>query len=202
MRIALVFLSSLMLVSCSSEQSGIIPNQWNVVNYWAIWCKPCREEIPELNQLNQVDNVVVLGVNFDRKVGEALVSDAAELGIEFTIIDDPAPHLDITRPSVLPTTLILSPDGDLVATLVGPQTAESIPCDLRQRDLRRQAGDVAAADNPESQRVSQSRKKPGSESTATRSVLLLNRKPPGMIATGLFPAMPQTTELGPFAELE
>ena len=126
MRIALVFLSSLMLVSCSSEQSGIIPNQWNVVNYWAIWCKPCREEIPELNQLNQIDNVVVLGVNFDRKVGEALVSDTAELGIEFTIIDDPAPHLDITRPSVLPTTLILSPDGDLVATLVGPQTAESI----------------------------------------------------------------------------
>jgi thiol-disulfide isomerase/thioredoxin len=115
-----------MLVSCSSEQTGIIPNQWNVVNYWAIWCKPCREEIPELNQLNQIDNVVVLGVNFDRKVGEALVSDAAELGIEFTIIDDPAPHLDITRPSVLPTTLILSPDGDLVATLVGPQTAESI----------------------------------------------------------------------------
>jgi thiol-disulfide isomerase/thioredoxin len=115
-----------MLVSCSSEQSGIIPNQWNVVNYWAIWCKPCREEIPELNQLNQIDNVVVLGVNFDRKVGEALVSDAAELGIEFTIIDDPSPRLDITRPSVLPTTLILSPDGDLVATLVGPQTAESI----------------------------------------------------------------------------
>jgi thiol-disulfide isomerase/thioredoxin len=115
-----------MLVSCSSEQTGIIPNQWNVVNYWAIWCKPCREEIPELNQLNQIDNVVVLGVNFDRKVGEALVSDAAELGIEFTIIDDPSPRLDITRPSVLPTTLILSPDGDLVATLVGPQTAESI----------------------------------------------------------------------------
>ena len=126
MRIALVFLSSLMLVSCSSEQSGIIPNQWNVVNYWAIWCKPCREEIPELNQLNQIDNVVVLGVNFDRKVGTALAADAAELGIEFTIIDDPSPHLDITRPSVLPTTLILSPDGDLVATLVGPQTAESI----------------------------------------------------------------------------
>ena len=126
MRIALVFLSSLILVSCSSEPSGIIPNQWNVVNYWAIWCKPCREEIPELNQLNQIDNVVVLGVNFDRKVGEALVSDAVELGIEFTIIDDPAPRLDITRPSVLPTTLILSPDGDLVATLVGPQTSESI----------------------------------------------------------------------------
>ena len=45
---------------------------------------------PELNQLNQIENVVVLGVNFDGKVGEALVSDADDLGIAFDIIDDPA----------------------------------------------------------------------------------------------------------------
>ena len=86
----------------------------------------CREEIPELNQLNQIENVVVLGVNFDGKVGEALVSDAGDLGIAFEIIDDPAANLNISRPSVLPTTLVLSPEGTLVATLVGPQTAESI----------------------------------------------------------------------------
>jgi len=103
-----------------------VPSQWNVINYWAIWCKPCREEIPELNQLNQIENVVVLGVNFDSKVGEALVSDADDLGIAFDIIDDPASSLNITRPSVLPTTLVLSPEGTLVARLVGPQTAESI----------------------------------------------------------------------------
>lgn len=126
MRLALFLISSLMLLSCSSEQNGIVPSQWNVINYWAIWCKPCREEIPELNQVNQIDDVVVLGVNFDRKVGEALILDAHELGIAFEIIYDPAPHLDIARPSVLPTTLILSPEGELVARLVGPQTAESI----------------------------------------------------------------------------
>ena len=126
MRIALVFLSSLVLLGCSSEPIGIVRSQWNVINYWAIWCKPCREEIPELNQLNQIENVVVLGVNFDGKVGEALVSDADDLGIAFDIIDDPAPNLNISRPSVLPTTLLLSPEGTLVAKLVGPQTAESI----------------------------------------------------------------------------
>ena len=65
-------------------------------------------------------------MNFDGKVGEALVSDADDLGIAFDIIDDPASSLNITRPSVLPTTLVLSPEGTLVATLVGPQTAESI----------------------------------------------------------------------------
>ena len=126
MRLTLVFLSGLVLLGCSSEPTGFVPNHWNVINYWAIWCKPCREEIPELNQLNQIENVVVLGVNFDGKVGEALVSDADDLGIAFDIIDDPAPNLNISRPSVLPTTLLLSPEGTLVATLVGPQTAESI----------------------------------------------------------------------------
>ena len=126
MRLALVFLSGLALLGCSSEPTGIVPSQWNVINYWAIWCKPCREEIPELNQLNQIEHVVVLGVNFDGKVGEALVSDAHELGITFETIDDPASNLNITRPSVLPTTLVFSPEGTLVATLVGPQTAESI----------------------------------------------------------------------------
>jgi thiol-disulfide isomerase/thioredoxin len=126
MRLLAVFLSSLMFLGCSSDRIGIVPSQWNVINYWAIWCKPCREEIPELNQLNQIENVVVLGVNFDGKVGEALVSDADDLGIAFDIIDDPASSLSITRPSVLPTTLVLSPEGTLVATLVGPQTAESI----------------------------------------------------------------------------
>ena len=126
MRLLMVFLTSFGILGCSSEQAGIVPSQWNVVNYWAIWCKPCREEIPELNQLNQIENVVVLGVNFDGKVGEALVSDAGDLGIAFDIIDDPAASLNIARPSVLSTTLVLSPEGLLVVTLVGPQTAESI----------------------------------------------------------------------------
>ena len=126
MRLALVFLSGLLLLGCSSERTSIVPSQWKVINYWAIWCKPCREEIPELNQLNQIENVIVLGVNFDGKVGEALVSDADELGIAFDIIDDPASSLSISYPSVLPTTLVFSPEGTLVATLVGPQTSESI----------------------------------------------------------------------------
>ena len=126
MRLALVFILGLLLIGCSGERTGSVPNQWNVINYWAVWCKPCLEEIPELNQLNRTENVVVLGVNFDGKVGEAMVSDADKLGIAFEIIDDPAPGSNITRPSVLPTTLVFSPEGTLVATLVGPQTAESI----------------------------------------------------------------------------
>ena len=75
---------------------------------------------------------MVLGVIFDGEVGEALGSDAGDLGIAFDIIDDPAAYLNISRPSVLPTTLVLSPEGTLVATLVGPQTAESIMAHIDQ----------------------------------------------------------------------
>ena len=31
-----------------AERTG----QWLVINYWAEWCAPCREEIPELNELH------------------------------------------------------------------------------------------------------------------------------------------------------
>ena len=28
----------------------IADGRWLVINYWAIWCAPCRDEIPELNR--------------------------------------------------------------------------------------------------------------------------------------------------------
>ena len=45
--------------------------QWVLVNYWAEWCKPCLEEIPELNHLDKSPGISVLGVNFDGVEGAA-----------------------------------------------------------------------------------------------------------------------------------
>lgn len=101
--------------------------QWRIVNYWAIWCTPCREEIPELNALNQEDDVVVFGVNYDGKTGAELDEHSRELSIKFDqLAQDPASFLGTTRPQVLPTTLIVDPKGGVVATLVGPQTQANI----------------------------------------------------------------------------
>lgn len=102
--------------------------RWVVVNYWAKWCKPCIKEIPELNALDsKYEQVAVLGVNYDGASGQELQSQITTLGIEFPILlQDPSAALGVTLPSVLPTTLILNPDGQLVATLVGPQSLESL----------------------------------------------------------------------------
>ena len=53
MRYTLSFLLVWGLSSCTLDSADLQPDQWNVINYWAIWCKPCREEIPELNRLDQ-----------------------------------------------------------------------------------------------------------------------------------------------------
>ena len=102
--------------------------QWVVINYWAQWCKPCIREIPELNNLNrQYRQVTVLGVNYDGATGQELELQLEKLGIEFaTLPADPARQLGAPRPVVLPTTLILDQQGQLHATLVGPQTLESL----------------------------------------------------------------------------
>lgn len=116
------------LAGCQTEPSELPhAGHWRVVNYWAIWCTPCRTEIPELNALHEETDLRVLGVNFEGQTGESLAAQAAELGITFILVEnDPGPSLGQPRPRVLPTTWLVSPDGVVTDTLVGPQTRESI----------------------------------------------------------------------------
>lgn len=118
----------------TAEQLDALRGQWVVINYWAQWCKPCIEEIPELNALDAAHaDIAVLGVNYDGATGEALASQIDALGVNFpTLAEDPAELLDQPRPSVLPTTFILDPGGRLVASLVGPQTEETLLARIRE----------------------------------------------------------------------
>lgn len=102
--------------------------KWLLMNYWATWCGPCREEIPDLNAFDQArDDVVVYGINYDGLLHEPLEAAIAEMGITFqSMLQDPAPLLGIERPRVLPSTLLISPKGKLVKVLTGPQTSHSL----------------------------------------------------------------------------
>jgi thiol-disulfide isomerase/thioredoxin len=102
--------------------------KWLVINYWAEWCAPCRKEIPELNRIHQDDTgVVVLGVNFDGLRGQALERLVEEMDVQFPVLlEDPAQRWGQPRPSVLPSTLVIDPDGELRDVLIGPQTYESL----------------------------------------------------------------------------
>ncbi len=99
------------------------------VNYWAVWCEPCREEIPALNRFqgNHPDRVRVVGVDFDGHTGQALARQEKALGIEFpTLRWDPRRSRGIAAPAGLPETLVFDASGQLVLTLTGPQTLATL----------------------------------------------------------------------------
>lgn len=115
------------------------------INYWAPWCKPCHEEVPELNAFAQNDQIALLGVNFDVLTGVYSVSElqaqAAKLNINFGVLDATSSrvlesHWQLPRPKGLPTTYVISPDGQLVATLLGPQTQQTLSVALNKAKQR------------------------------------------------------------------
>lgn len=98
--------------------------EWVFINYWAIWCAPCRKEIPELNAFTQGR---VLGVNYDDPNPETLQAHTSELNIEFTQLRaDPSLPLGFERPAVLPATYVFDPNGVYRGVMMGPQTQASL----------------------------------------------------------------------------
>lgn len=136
---ALVVVSLVVLCACSQPLDFVdtdgngyrysdIQGKWQVINYWATWCAPCIREIPELIRLNENnDNVVVFGVNFDAPEGEEITRQIEKMGITFPVYQkDPGVRLGIEMPEVLPTTVLIDPEGKIAGVLVGPQTEASL----------------------------------------------------------------------------
>jgi thiol-disulfide isomerase/thioredoxin len=121
--------TQIQLADGSTTQFSHWDERWVLINYWAEWCAPCRKEIPELNRLHGDRNatgVVVVGVNYDGLNADKLRPLIKELGIRFPVmLEDPRLRWNADQPSVLPSTLLIGPDGQLKDVLVGPQTYES-----------------------------------------------------------------------------
>jgi thiol-disulfide isomerase/thioredoxin len=135
---ALALLLALALCGCDNgpEQSArptgnsdASTGPWLIVNYWAEWCAPCLEEIPELNAFarKHAGRARVQMVNFDGLQGAPLRELAAKLGIETEVLEeDPAARLGLATPQVLPSTFVIPPDGGPATVLVGAQTVADL----------------------------------------------------------------------------
>ena len=103
--------------------------KWVVANYWAIFCPPCRVEIPDLIKFveDHPDEIVVLGMDAGMDDDETLREFAEEQGINYPII----PTQDSTMYGFgevrgIPTSFVISPEGELVDTHIGILTYDDL----------------------------------------------------------------------------
>jgi len=93
-----------------------------LVNFWATWCEPCREEMPALQVLQDKlgkERLAVLAVNYGESP-EKVQQFAHHTPVDFPLLLDR--HMEVTKAwgvQVLPASFVLGQDGDIRYSAVG-----------------------------------------------------------------------------------
>jgi thiol-disulfide isomerase/thioredoxin len=91
-----------------------------VVNLWASWCGPCREELPILQRFSQEydGRVAVLGIDYEDVQPKAALELARDSGVTYPLLADPQASLSGAAPFPalrgLPFLALVDADGDVV----------------------------------------------------------------------------------------
>ncbi|MEZ5454629.1 MAG: TlpA disulfide reductase family protein [Lysobacteraceae bacterium] len=102
---------------------------WVIVNLWATWCAPCREEIPMLARLDaDRSDVNVVGLAFEEISVEHMkvFIDRYSVTYPVSILDVYAPPDAFEVPRGLPMTHVIAPDGTVAKQFLGPVTREEL----------------------------------------------------------------------------
>ncbi len=110
--------------------------KWVLVNFWATWCPPCLEEIPDLVEMynaRKATDFVIVGVAMSSS-RDSVLSFAKQMEISYPIVmGDDRIAAQIGRIDALPTSYLYDPSGKLVSYQAGMVTREAIENYIRSK---------------------------------------------------------------------
>jgi peroxiredoxin len=119
------------------EQRG----QVVLLNFWATWCGPCREEMPHLNRLYEkyrASGFLLLGVNVDDDARRA-AGTSSKLGLQFPVLLDTDKKVSqLYQLSTMPSTVLIDRDGRVRYIHLGYKGGYEETYDKQIRELLRE----------------------------------------------------------------
>ena len=95
-----------------------------ILNFWATWCEPCKEEMPSLNRLQanqKLKNLKIYPINIGKENQKKVKSFFTELDINNLepYFDNPSTLAKTFSLRGLPTTILLNSKGEEFARIIG-----------------------------------------------------------------------------------
>jgi peroxiredoxin len=119
--------SDFALPALSGEEIRLTSFKGNVVliNFWATWCGPCRDEMPAMEQLwtrLKDQGFVILAISLDNKRSKNRVDGfIKKLGVTYPVLLDPKETVGDHYQTVgLPTSYLIGRNGKIAGRVMGP----------------------------------------------------------------------------------